>query len=102
MSERKSSGAFPVRTAARLSGLSPDLIRAWERRYKVVSPRRGPRGARLYSTADIEHLNLLGEAVGAGRSIGDVAGLGREALRSLVERDRESRGLPPVAVVPAA
>ena len=75
--------AQPLRTVTRMTGLSPDVIRAWEKRYGVVRPIRGPRGARLYSHDDIDHLRLLGRAVASGRSIGDVARLDRKALRAL-------------------
>jgi DNA-binding transcriptional MerR regulator/methylmalonyl-CoA mutase cobalamin-binding subunit len=76
--------AFPVRTVARLTGLSADLIRAWEKRYGVVAPIRGPRGSRLYTARDVAHLRLLAKVVGAGRAIGDVAGLKRSALEALL------------------
>ena len=75
--------AQPLRTVTRLTGLSPGLIRAWEKRYGVVRPIRGPRGARLYSDDDIDYLRLLGRVVATGRSIGDVARLDRETLQSL-------------------
>jgi len=75
--------AYPLRTVSTMTGLSPDIIRAWERRYGVVAPVRGARGARLYSAADIAHLRLLARAVGAGRAIGDVARLGRATLERL-------------------
>jgi MerR family transcriptional regulator, light-induced transcriptional regulator len=75
--------AFPLRTVSALTGLSPDLIRAWEKRYGVVAPIRGARGARLYKAADIDHLRLLARVVGAGRAIGDVAGLSRGELERL-------------------
>jgi DNA-binding transcriptional MerR regulator/methylmalonyl-CoA mutase cobalamin-binding subunit len=75
--------AYPVRTVARLTGLSPDLIRAWEKRYGVVAPIRGPRGARLYTTDDVAHLRLLARVVGTGRAIGDIAQLDRPALEAL-------------------
>lgn len=75
--------AYPVRTVARLTGLSPDLIRAWERRYGVARPIRGPRGARLYSADEIAHLRLLARVVAAGRAIGDVARLDRRSLEKL-------------------
>jgi DNA-binding transcriptional MerR regulator/methylmalonyl-CoA mutase cobalamin-binding subunit len=76
---------FPLRTVSRLTGLSPDLIRAWEKRYGVVSPVRGSRGARLYSRDDIDHLRSLARAVASGRAIGDVARLDREQVRRLAE-----------------
>lgn len=76
--------SYPIRTVAKLTGLTPDLIRAWEKRYGVVDPVRGPRGARLYSDGDIQRLTLLARAVDQGRSIGDVAGLDPTALGALV------------------
>jgi DNA-binding transcriptional MerR regulator/methylmalonyl-CoA mutase cobalamin-binding subunit len=75
--------ALPLRTVSRLTGLSADIIRAWERRYAVVAPTRGPRGARLYSGADVAHLRLLREVVGSGRAIGDVARLTPAELTAL-------------------
>jgi methanogenic corrinoid protein MtbC1 len=94
---KKANGAdvphdsLPLRTVSALTGLSPDLIRAWEKRYGVVAPIRGARGARLYTAADIDHLRLLARAVGAGRAIGDVARLGREELERLTSaRAREA------------
>lgn len=77
--------SYPLRTVSALTGLSADLIRAWEKRYGVVAPIRGPRGARLYSAADIAHLRLLARAVAAGRAIGDVARLSRTDLERLGE-----------------
>jgi DNA-binding transcriptional MerR regulator/methylmalonyl-CoA mutase cobalamin-binding subunit len=76
--------ALPLRTVSRLTGLSADLIRAWEKRYSVVQPKRGPRGARLYTAADVTQLRLLRQVVGAGRAIGDVARLPRQDLEALV------------------
>jgi methanogenic corrinoid protein MtbC1 len=75
--------AFPLRTVAAMTGLTPDVIRAWEKRYAVVAPIRGARGARLYSSADIAHLRLLARVVGAGRAIGDVAALSLAELEKL-------------------
>jgi DNA-binding transcriptional MerR regulator/methylmalonyl-CoA mutase cobalamin-binding subunit len=66
-----------------MTGLTPDLIRAWEKRYDVVAPIRGARGARLYTSADIAHLRLLARVVDAGRAIGDVAALSLPELEQL-------------------
>jgi len=69
-----------------MAGLTPDLIRAWEKRHAVVAPIRGARGARLYTSADIAHLRLLARVVGAGRAIGDVAALSTADLEKLAVR----------------
>jgi DNA-binding transcriptional MerR regulator len=79
---------YPLRTAARLTGLSPDLLRAWERRYGVVEPMRTPGGTRRYSTADLERLRLVKAAVDAGHRIGQVARLDLDELRSRVTAAR--------------
>jgi DNA-binding transcriptional MerR regulator/methylmalonyl-CoA mutase cobalamin-binding subunit len=82
-SQEKVHESYPLRTVARLTGLSADVIRAWEKRYGVVSPKRGPRGARLYTADDVALLRLLGRVVAGGRAIGDVARLGRGELQTL-------------------
>jgi DNA-binding transcriptional MerR regulator len=66
---------YPVGTAARLTGLSPELIRAWERRYGVVEPLRTPGGTRRYSAEDIKRLRLSKAALDAGHRIGQIARL---------------------------
>lgn len=82
----------PIQVAARRAGLTPDLLRAWERRYGVVTPGRTQGSHRLYSDEDIERLRLIHEAVNAGRRIGQVARLGQEELRNLVDSDRAFPG----------
>jgi len=77
----------PIQVAARRSGVFTDTLRAWERRYRAVTPSRH-RGRRLYSDADVARLVLLREAVEGGRRIGDIAGLPDAELRALVEEDR--------------
>ena len=75
--------ALPVRTVARMTGLTADVIRVWEKRYGVVQPLRGPRGARLYCVQDVDRLRLLARVVEAGRAIGDVAALDSASLERL-------------------
>ena len=81
----------PIAIVAERTGLSQDVLRVWERRYRAVAPTRGPGGQRLYSDADIERLGLLHAATRAGRSISRVAGLADDALAELVEEDLAAR-----------
>ena len=74
----------PVRVVSQRTGLSPHVLRAWERRYGVVSPSRSEGGRRLYSDHDIERFNLVRRATAAGHAIGMVAGLDAAALRAMV------------------
>ncbi len=82
----------PIGVVARRTGLKPDLIRAWERRYGAIEPARSPTRRRLYSDAEIERLSLLRQAVQAGRSISHVAALNREQLNALIREDRPRQG----------
>jgi DNA-binding transcriptional MerR regulator len=75
---------YPLGAAVRLTGLTPDLLRAWERRYGAVRPLRTDGGTRRYRSADIERLRLLKAAVDAGHRIGDIAGLENSRLGALV------------------
>ncbi len=89
----------PIQVAARRSGLSPDVIRVWERRYGAVSPARSGTNRRLYSDEDVERLQLLGQVTRAGRRIGDVAALSLEELRETTAADRRAaEQLAPSAV----
>ncbi|HXV65174.1 MAG TPA: MerR family transcriptional regulator [Vicinamibacteria bacterium] len=80
----------PIRVAARRTGLSAHVIRAWEKRYGAVEPKRTPTQRRVYSTEDLERLILLRRATLAGRSIGQIAKLPTPELKSLVEEDESA------------
>ncbi len=79
----------PIRVVSERTGLSPDVLRAWERRYGVVAPERSDGGQRLYSDADIDRVALLVKATRAGRALGQTAALPVEELRQLVAEDAE-------------
>jgi MerR family transcriptional regulator, light-induced transcriptional regulator len=80
----------PVQVVTRRTGLSADLLRAWERRYGVVTPSRSKGGRRLYSDEDIARLRLLYRATLAGRAIGQITELSTPALAALVRQDAEA------------
>ncbi len=69
--------------AARRSGLSPHVVRMWERRYGAVNPTRTATHRRVYSPVDVERLRLLRLALGGGYSIGQIARLSDERLLEL-------------------
>ena len=88
----------PIEVVSRRTGLSKDVLRAWERRYGAVDPKRSDGGRRLYSDADVERLQLLRQATGAGRRIKSVAGLDPDQLEALVREDEaaQAAGQSPV------
>ena len=83
----------PIKIVARRTGLTPHVIRMWEKRYQAVLPQRTSTNRRLYSEADIERLMLLHRATRAGRSIGQVARMPTTTLYDLVRED-EAVALP--------
>ena len=70
----KAPAHYPIRAVSRLTGISIDTLRAWERRHHAVTPVRDERG-RMYTDADVARLRLLRQAVEQGHSIGRLAGL---------------------------
>jgi DNA-binding transcriptional MerR regulator/methylmalonyl-CoA mutase cobalamin-binding subunit len=72
---------YSMGAVSRLTGLSPHVLRAWERRYQAVSPLRTAGGTRRYRESDVTRLRLLAAASGAGHPIGDIARLSETELR---------------------
>ncbi|MBO9540469.1 MerR family transcriptional regulator [bacterium] len=80
----KDPGKYQIKAVCRLTGLSPDVIRAWERRYAAIAPVRAERNLRLYSEGDVARLLLLKQATAAGHAIGRIASLSDADLSDLV------------------
>ena len=67
--------AFNLKAVVRETGLKPDTIRAWERRYGVPQPRRTSGGHRLYSQRDIDLLKWMTARQHEGMSISRIVDL---------------------------
>jgi len=83
------ASSYPIRVVARMTGLSVDTLRAWERRYDAVTPERGERG-RVYTDGHVHRLKQLATLVEQGHPIGRIAGLSDAALKKL-RHDRPAR-----------
>ncbi|HYE31517.1 MAG TPA: MerR family transcriptional regulator [Methylomirabilota bacterium] len=81
-----------IEMASRLTGLSQNLIRAWELRYRAVTPQRTATKRRVYSPAEIERLLCLKKLTEAGHSIGRIAHLPENQLRELAANERMGVG----------
>jgi len=82
----------PIKVVALKTGLSPHLIRVWERRYGAVTPGRTDTQRRLYSEEEIERLKLLQRLTEAGHSIGSIANLELGELRGLLDSGDTDKG----------
>lgn len=58
---------------SRRSGVSPELLRAWERRYGLLEPIRSPGGLRLYSLADLERVRVMQQHLADGLAAAEAA-----------------------------
>lgn len=81
---------FPVKAAADLTGLSPETLRAWERRHAAVVPHRDAQGRRVYDAAMVDRLGRLHRLTERGHPIRHLAGLDDAALDRLLEEGRHA------------
>jgi MerR family transcriptional regulator, light-induced transcriptional regulator len=95
--KRPAPAQYPIRAVSRMTGISVDTLRAWERRHDAIAPTRNDRG-RLYSDADVSRLQKLGELVKRGHAIGSIAGLGDRELGGLLEAADTHRSAPPAPI----
>ena len=79
---------YRIGAVSRLTGLTADTIRAWERRHHAVRPVRSEGGTRLYSESDVSRLQLLKALGERGEPIGAIARLSESALRRSIGRVR--------------
>lgn len=95
---------FNLKAVVRETGLKPDTLRAWERRYGLPHPDRSGGGHRLYSPRDIETLKWLVARQAEGMSISRAAELwqrhsanGEDPLSLPVYRAADPTRLPSVS-----
>ena len=63
---------FPIREVARLTGINPITLRAWERRYGLIQPVRTESGHRLYTQKDIETVHRILDWIERGVAVSKV------------------------------
>jgi MerR family transcriptional regulator, light-induced transcriptional regulator len=68
---------FNTKAVAQQTGIPAPTLRAWERRYVILSPERAHNDYRLYSERDIVIIRWLKEQIDAGMSISQAIALFR-------------------------
>ena len=85
---------YTIREAAGRAGVSSELLRAWERRYGIVTPQRTPAGYRLYDEPAIARLRAMRSLVDDGWSPSAAAaslkGLSDDQLPARSPREAEA------------
>ncbi|MEM7330597.1 MAG: MerR family transcriptional regulator [Chloroflexota bacterium] len=85
MTESQHTPTFNMKVVVRETGLKPDTLRAWERRYGIPSPERTAGGHRLYTQHQIDLLKWLIERQDEGMTISHAV----ELWHSLVEQGQD-------------
>ena len=69
------AGYLRIGELARRVGVSPESLRAWERRYGLLEPSRTAGGFRLYTDADVERIHVMRAHLERGLSAAEAARL---------------------------
>jgi DNA-binding transcriptional MerR regulator len=88
-------GVLRIGELSKRSGVSPELLRAWERRYGLLLPTRSAGGLRLYSQADLDRVRVMREHLDAGLAAAQAATL---AMRADTAEPAPSAALSPSAM----
>jgi MerR family transcriptional regulator, light-induced transcriptional regulator len=72
-------GVLRIGELSKRSGVSPGLLRAWERRYGLLRPTRSAGGLRLYSAADVERVRRMNQHLADGLAAAEAAALAQSA-----------------------
>src|SRR5215472_75581 len=78
---------FNTKAVVHQTGVPAPTLRAWERRYGILTPRRGDNDYRLYSERDMMLVAWLRERVESGMTISQAIAL----LRTLEPARRKGR-----------
>ena len=69
------------------TGLSPHVIRVWEKRYGAVRPARSQGKRRVYSDEDVHRLGLFRRLTQTGHAISTIAHLQNSELETMCRRE---------------
>ncbi|HZC08251.1 MAG TPA: cobalamin-dependent protein [Ktedonobacterales bacterium] len=87
---------FNTKAVVHQTGVPAPTLRAWERRYGILAPRRGENDYRLYSERDMAIISWLRERVESGLTISQAIALlhSLEPMRRRTRRARPGIALP--------
>ncbi|MGH1141773.1 MerR family transcriptional regulator [Bacillus pseudomycoides] len=68
-------GKYNIKAVSNMLGIQPSTLRAWERRYHIIAPKRNDAGHRLYTEEHVRILKWLMYKVNEGFMIGQAVQL---------------------------
>src|SRR4051812_10832635 len=74
------AGLLRIGELSRRTGVSPELLRAWERRYGLLQPSRSTGGLRLYGRDDLERVLRMQRHLAEGIAAAEAAALASESF----------------------
>jgi DNA-binding transcriptional MerR regulator/methylmalonyl-CoA mutase cobalamin-binding subunit len=75
--------SYRIKRVAKITGINPATLRAWERRYNLIAPGRTDSGYRLYSDDDVAMLSRIKQFTSEGLTIGEAIARVRRSLSPL-------------------
>lgn len=80
---------YSIGELADRTGINPDTIRVWERRYGRPIPVRLPSGHRRYAESELQHLRRVAEAMARGHRPSKLLALSDSELDAILATDVE-------------
>lgn len=90
---------YSIKAVSQATGLSIETLRAWERRYRVVEPKRDANGRRAYQPDDVIRLRKLREATERGHPISRLAKLAEQDLDGLLRPQQDAAAAPTIGSI---
>lgn len=90
---------YSMKAVAELTGITPDTIRAWEKRHHAISPSRESNGRRQYNGNHVSRLRLLRQATKLGHPISKIAKMSETNLQVLIEEKHDDAELNKVSAL---
>src|SRR5213080_4565260 len=90
-------GYLRIGELARRTQTSPELLRAWERRYGLLRPARSQGGFRLYTVADVVRIRRMQDYLARGAAAAEAARLAVDDTATRQDATVPGSAVPPPA-----
>ncbi|MFT6631277.1 MAG: DNA-binding transcriptional MerR regulator/methanogenic corrinoid protein MtbC1 [Bacteriovoracaceae bacterium] len=77
---------YNIGITSKLTGLSDHTLRAWEKRYKIITPKRNDSGHRVYNQGEVDLLKVLNILCNQGHNISFLKNKKLFELKELLEQ----------------